>query len=354
MTAWAQHLQRLWQRMQPHRSPDQPLAAPAGPSLGLPLVPFVVQQGQPGQWQHLQAQSSHFSLWASTRVGRRHAAAEQACEDSVAACFTPTGALHVALADGVSSGARGDVASAALVSMAVALPVVYPPAPGFAAGSGAEADLQAAHQHLVQRLAQADEQVAQALDQAAPGRSGATTGAAAWVSSSGLGWFTRVGDCRVHHWRSAPAAATGLPAGVVLTLAATDQTFALLDEAPPPGVPPHNPARMVGNGRMGQPEVQALQLQPGDGLLLSSDGLHDVLGTDLLCAAIARVQAGSGALPQLGRLLERLARQRGSRDDIALVLLRWWPTPHSAPPPPLHPPSGGAAPATLCPPSTAL
>ena len=367
MTTVAQHLQRLWCRM---RKPVAPAAAGQSPSPGpsplsdpgpgpvpgpapatvadsteqaLPAppgtagaIPTILQSqnqpGQPGQGLHLHGQSQHFALWGSTRVGRSHAAHGKPCEDSVAARFTAQGALHAALADGVSSGARGDVASQAMVQFAVALPVVFAPAPGFAPGPQAQAARSDFHavadctthptqQHLAEQLAQADVHVAQALAAAAPGRSGATTSAAVWVGANGLAWFNRVGDCRVWHWRTAPGAA----GDVTLTLAAQDQTFTALGEDPPPGVPPHNPARMVGNGRIGQPEVQALQLQPGDGLLLSSDGLHDVLSPDHLRRAIAHAQRRGATLRHLGRLLQRLARLRGSTDDIALIVLRWGP-----------------------------
>ena len=340
MTHWAQHLQHLWGRLR------KPVAAAAagsspgtcplsGPGAGPGPAPATVvdsaalaapaiqqsqsQHGQPGQWLHLHGQSPHFALWGSTRVGRSHAARGKPCEDSVAACFTDQGALHAALADGVSNGARGDVASQAMVQFAVALPV-----PCF----DEQATQHAAQQHLTEQLAQADIHVAQALAAAAQGRSGATTSAAVWVAANGQAWFNRVGDCRVWHWRSGPGAA----GDVSLTLCTQDQTFTALGEDPPPGVPPHNPARMVGNGRIGQPEVQALQLQPGDGLLLSSDGLHDVLSPDQLRQAIARAQGRGATLQHLGRLLQRLARRRGSTDDIALIVLRWGPGGLTLPP----------------------
>ena len=259
------------------------------------------QHGQPGQWLHLHGQSPQFALWGSTRVGRSHVACGKPCEDSVAASFSAQGALHAALADGVSSGARGDVASQAMVQFAVALPV--PCFDGQATHLVTQQTTHhAAQQHLAEQLAQADLHVAQALAAAAHGRSGATTSAAVWVAANGLAWFNRVGDCRVWHWRGVPGAA----GDVSLTLCAQDQTFTALGEDPPPGVPPHNPARMVGNGRIGQPEVQALQLQPGDGLLLSSDGLHDLLSPDDLRQAIARAQSRGATLQHLGRLLERL------------------------------------------------
>ena len=208
----------------------------------------------------------------------------------------------------------------------LAPPPGYPlPAPAVAASATTLAATHAATvQPLAQQLAQADLHVAQAqalalaLAAAAYGRSGATTSAAAWVAANGLAWFNRVGDCRVWHWRGVPGAA----GDVSLTLCAQDQTFTALSEDPPHGVPPHNPARMVGNGRIAQPEVQALQLQPGDGLLLSPDGLHDLLSPDELRQAIARAQGRGATLQHLGRML---ARRRGSTNDIALIVRRWGP-----------------------------
>ena len=186
MSHWAQHLQHLWGRL---LKPVAAVAAGSSPgpapatgvdsaALAAPtILQSQSQHGQPGQWLHLHGQSPQFALWGSTRVGRSHVACGKPCEDSVAASFTAQGALHAALADGVSSGARGDVASQAMVQFAVALPV--PCFDGQATHLVTQQTTHhAAQQHLTEQLAQADLHVAQALAAAAHGRSGATTSAA--------------------------------------------------------------------------------------------------------------------------------------------------------------------------------
>jgi len=62
----------------------------------------------------------------------------------------------------------------------------------------------------------------------------------------------------------------------------------------------------------------ALKPQPGDQILLSSDGLHGVVDESVIAAALA----GNGDLESKCRRLIEAARQAGGPDNITAVLLR--------------------------------
>jgi serine/threonine protein phosphatase PrpC len=62
----------------------------------------------------------------------------------------------------------------------------------------------------------------------------------------------------------------------------------------------------------------ALKLQPGDQILLSSDGLHGVVDESVIAAALA----GNGDLESKCRHLIEAARHAGGPDNITAVLLR--------------------------------
>lgn len=270
-------------------------------------------------WQASATRQGDWDLAAGVLTGARHIVRGLPCEDSAAWRITAEGALHVALGDGVSTGARGDVASEAFVRHATRLVVPYPlgsDGEDHAVGSVRQDQ---AHQQVQRLMQQADAVVQAAVAAVEKGRSGATTGVAVWVDSRGMGWCSHVGDCRLYHWREGAAGSADL----VLTQVTCDETFALMSEEPPPGVPAHNPARMAGNGHIGTPRVRALRLLPGEGLLLCSDGLHDGLNHDDLRTMISRTLYRGRTVPTLARLLARAARRMGSDDDVGVVVLRY-------------------------------
>jgi protein phosphatase len=72
---------------------------------------------------------------------------------------------------------------------------------------------------------------------------------------------------------------------------------------------------------VGQPlriNTYQMQLDPGEQLLLSSDGLHGVVER----AVIARVLASSGTLEQKCATLIQAAKDLGGPDNITTLLLR--------------------------------
>ncbi len=251
---------------------------------------------------------AHFAAQGPWRVaslcltGPRH----PVCEDAAQVRFTPDGGLHAALADGVSQGARGDLASTVLVDHCVALE------PG-RHGRGPTAT------EIGWWLEAAEARVQEALAAVTDER-GAATLAAVWLDSEGEARLSHVGDCRIYGWRPEG------PGRVMLRTLTEDQSYRRLRESPPPGVSPDNPARMVGVGALGDPPCTALRLYPGDGLLLCSDGLHEVLDGESLADAMATAieyPQRNDALAILAAHLARRAQALGSEDDIGVLLVRW-------------------------------
>jgi len=243
--------------------------------------------------------------WAQI-VGKRH----RLCEDSMGVAWSSTSAgvnthepavqaITLTLADGVGGGARGEVASHALVQHCLGLPH---PADGATGPSP-----------LLAGLGLADAAVNKSLATLTT-MPGAATLAAAWLDASGRGWISRVGDARL----SIIQAATGRWQPLM-----ADQSYANLGEAPPLPEQLHAPARMVGAGLMGTPELAPFNLCAGEVLMLSSDGLHEWLGDS---AALFTQRMPDHRLGDLARRLVLLASENGSDDDISVLLVR--KTPH--------------------------
>ena len=280
-------------------------SSPARPA-ALPAPGAPTGAGAHGAWS---------LAWAS-RAGPHHLN-----QDCAGARWLHTAAgsgLALAVADGVTHGAAGDVAAAALVQHWLA-----GPAPG---------------QDRRAYLLAAEPAVAQALRQHTP-EPGAATGAACWLDAHGRGWATRVGDCQV--LRAGPAAApvapdaTGMGLRWQVQALLPDQPYAQVYPQGLGGADAEQPAHMVGCARLGEPEWLGVDLAPGDVLLLASDGLHAVLSpadwstllhhhlgdagpprsTRDASNAVAALQSWVGDLLQT-------ALRRGSEDDITVLAAR--------------------------------
>ena len=119
-----------------------------------------------------------------------------------------------------------------------------------------------------------------------------------------------VGDCRVYRVRAAPDE----PAQALTV----DDTYRHLGEVPPPGGSCDDPARMVGNGAVSEPNVERVALHRGEMLVICSDGVHKHVEP----RELSRVLHESAPLVRrCGRLLA-LARARGSDDDATVLVLR--------------------------------
>lgn len=247
------------------------------------------------------------SAWlavAETRTGRQHRQSGRPNEDAVRVRSHAAGGLTAALADGVGSGRRGDLASAAVVQHWVEASLAQDPASALGAA---------------QTLLRGSEA---ALQRALPPAQGASGSMAvvAWTWNDGQVLLGHVGDCRAYLWR----------AGQLQPLT-RDHTYANLGLKPPAWRQPEHPARMVGGGMMGPADVQRLQLLPGDVLMLCSDGVHAPLDDAALAAIWSAWAAGlplqppgakaaRQALRALALRLVRQARLAGGRDDISVLL----------------------------------
>jgi serine/threonine protein phosphatase PrpC len=110
---------------------------------------------------------------------------------------------------------------------------------------------------------------------------------------------------------------------------------------------------------------EPLPVEPGDLLLLCTDGVHGPLSHPELVAALRDARAAYTPLDDLVRDLVGLALDRGGRDNATAVAIRWLPAeaitrpvaqgPASTPPPasPAGPPPGPPSSATPPPPATA-
>jgi serine/threonine protein phosphatase PrpC len=141
------------------------------------------------------------------------------------------------------------------------------------------------------------------------------SGAATVALCAGRGWTLAkwlvawVGDCRVYRIGTTP----GAPAEQLTA----DDTYRRLRESPPPGGSPDDPARMVGNGAVLQPNVKEFVLRRGEMLVLLSDGVHKHVEP----GDLSRILCGSAPLVRRCWRLVALARAHGSTDDATVLAL---------------------------------
>lgn len=213
-------------------------------------------------------------------------------EDAHGPIDRPTRLLVVA--DGVGSGALASLASSTLVECLHR--------------SLAEAGTESIRDAVLE----ADRAVQARLAERTP-MPGAATLALCLRGPSPARWSVAwVGDCRVYRLpvpRAADATACALT---------RDDSYANLGEAAPAGGSPDDPARMVGNGAVVEPNVAQADLERGEGLLLCSDGLHRHVSAEAIGAAFARHASLAAACDAL----VAQARDHGSRDDITVLVLR--------------------------------
>lgn len=238
--------------------------------------------------------------WAQL-LGSRHELTEDALGHRAVTLAQPAGTgIYVVVADGVGGGARGDIAAQALVQHCLAVPE----------------PLLTAAAHLTAWLRLAEAHVQKAL-RAVTFSPGAATLAAAWLNAEGEGYLLRVGDARLYH----------VDAEGQVSPLSDDQTYRNIGELPPPGASGDDPARMVGTGYMGEPELMPVHLNAFEAILLCSDGLHRGL-TPTELATLLRHPDG---LEAACLAMVQAARAAGSDDDISVLVARrkskvglWW------------------------------
>jgi PPM family protein phosphatase len=123
---------------------------------------------------------------------------------------------------------------------------------------------------------------------------------ATWI----VGW---VGDCRVYRVGEGPAA----------QLLTRDDTYGHLGERPPPGGSPDDPARMIGNGAVTDPNTALAALGRDEMLVLVSDGVHKYVDPE----AMARLLRDDAPLVCRCLRLVQAARTNGSEDDATVLVI---------------------------------
>jgi protein phosphatase len=71
------------------------------------------------------------------------------------------------------------------------------------------------------------------------------------------------------------------------------------------------------------PELGTLAAEPGDVLLVCSDGLHGIVPDEEIAAVLDRTPLASDDLSAAASTLVALANERGGRDNISVVLGAW-------------------------------
>jgi serine/threonine protein phosphatase PrpC len=273
--------------------------------------------------QHIEEQRQALRIDGAVRtnVGRQHD------ENQDAVGFFPDLSLY-AIADGVGGHAAGHVASTLSIEAvrtsvietgnADLTPVAAPS--GCYSVSGRQ--LLIAVQNANDRVAYASQNDPQLRGMAA------ALAAVLFERKRGLVAICNVGDARVYRIRGERVEQLTEDQTVVQQLLRAGRIDAEDVEHSPHR---HMLTQAIGSHKTVQPGLRLEEAAPGDVFLLSSDGLHDVVAPDDIPAALQ--QAGSNLDQACARLIE-LAKERGARDDITVLLLSCAPEVNKADTPP--------------------
>jgi protein phosphatase len=225
----------------------------------------------------------------ASRAGPRHDVNEDG-----ASALNGRSAVFV-VADGVGGGAMAASASRELVARL------------HSSLDGSPIDEDA----IARALVEADREIARTIATQTARSGAATVALCAGIGASLAQWLIGwVGDCRVYRVR----AARDEP----IEPLTVDDTYRHLCELPPQGGSLDDPARMVGNGAVGAPNVRRVELARGGMLLIASDGVHKHLAlTD-----IGRLVRAPWPLAKRCARLVELAHSNGGRDDATALVVR--------------------------------
>jgi protein phosphatase len=143
----------------------------------------------------------------------------------------------------------------------------------------------------------------------------ATTLVIAWFLGQRL-WIAHTGDSRLYRYR-----------GGQLEQLTRDHSFSqeLLDagmvtEEEARLLPAKNlVTRALGASSDIEPEIQDVEVEPGDLVLLCSDGLTEMVGTYEIAGLLS---IGEDDTHEMARRLVDLANESGGRDNISVILVR--------------------------------
>lgn len=208
------------------------------------------------------------------------------------------------LADGMGGLRDGDVASReACATVLGALRAAPDP-------SASDAPLSAA-------FAAANERIRR-LASSGAGMMG-TTLVALCLSATGTCRIANVGDSRAYHYRGATLTPVTRDHSLVQELVDAGQlTAAAARQSPERNVI----TRAVGLDADLQVDTVAVSVDPGDLLLLCSDGLWDMLDDARLAALLAACGPGDDGLRACADRLIAAANEAGGHDNVSLILLR--------------------------------
>lgn len=221
------------------------------------------------------------------------------------------------LADGLGGYNAGEVASTMAVSS-----LLVQLADDLAAARAAGVELDVART-LSQRLVEMNANIFRAATNSSAYEGMATTVVVAWLLDGRL-WLAHTGDSRAYRFRD----------GVLVQLT-RDHSFSqeLLDagmvtEEEARLLPAKNlVTRALGAAADVEPEVREHPLQPGDWMILCSDGLTEMVSHAEIGAALFAVLPDSQRAAQ--RLVD-LANAAGGRDNTTVLLMRLLPSGDSA------------------------
>lgn len=206
------------------------------------------------------------------------------------------------VADGMGGASCGEVASALTIETAVNYvckpPIQWPPAQLL------EEAIQEANRAVLERASR---------DEACSGM-GSTIVAALWRLPEMV--IANVGDSRAYLWRAGVLQQVSYDQTLVNELR---QRFGLTEEEVR-NFPHRNVLTMaVGTSADVAVRTHELMLEPGDQILLCSDGLSGPVPEDTIAAVLAR---GAPVSEQVEQLIES-AKARGAPDNVTAVLLRY-------------------------------
>ena len=205
------------------------------------------------------------------------------------------------VADGVGGGAHGEIASRLLMQQL---------------SNGLPKNEVSAKDYLTN----IDLHISKALNGLGDGP-GASVFAAVWPLEAQHTWQVLwVGDCQVTHYQQAATRWR-------VAWQSEAQTYQALQLTPPAGVPPDSPVNMVGNGISLAPGLHRMTSRSGDRIVIASDGFHKAFTASETLQLIAQAAA---PLPlETAQQWCHLACQRGSQDDISVIILEIDPTPQT-------------------------
>jgi PPM family protein phosphatase len=238
---------------------------------------------------------------SSTDVGRER----ELNEDAHGELILEDGGLLLVVADGMGGHAAGEVASGLAVDTLLE-----------AAREGAQRD---PREVLARALIAASDRIMAEVANRPEAAGMGTTIVTAWVRRD-RAWIAHVGDSRLYHVRRGLVVWRTIDHTRVQSL--VDAGLLTADEArvhPDANVITRALGHLHSDGGPVAPEVhhEPLVLEPGDALVLCSDGLHDSV-EDVEVAELA----SSGWPPELiARRLVALANDRGGHDNITATVL---------------------------------